>query len=331
MTVSVSFPGSLDIRAGGAHDQHDSPTPDWGVYADPCWEGWPGTLLDWPEFDVPHDDEQVISAIVKAVGRARQGQDVLVGCQGGIGRTGTILAAIAIACGIPVERARDWVRSNYHPRAVETDHQHEWLMTIVAQDERILRLARPAKRREINVIERALCDEMRSALNAGDPLPRLAWAIPGRLAIGQRPLRTHPVYGGSGRDYPVEARPDIDAWVEGLVRQGIRSVIVLTSNKELEHYAAPTGSDGGLLSVYRTAGLEVQHFPADDPAHDLTARAAFEAAVDELSTEVAQRLVTLILCQRSFTAQRRSTALHRWQHASPSSLASARHRAASQR
>src|SRR5947209_3607091 len=66
MTVSVTFPGSLDIRAGGA-DQHDSTTPDWGVYADPCWEGWPGVLLAWPDFDVPRDDEQVVSAIVEAV------------------------------------------------------------------------------------------------------------------------------------------------------------------------------------------------------------------------------------------------------------------------
>ena len=33
MTVSVTFPGSLEIRAGGADDQHDSTRPDWGVYA----------------------------------------------------------------------------------------------------------------------------------------------------------------------------------------------------------------------------------------------------------------------------------------------------------
>jgi predicted protein tyrosine phosphatase len=292
MTVSVTFPGSLDIRAGGADDQHDSTAPDWGVYADPCWEEWPGVLLAWPDFGVPRDDEQVVSAIVEAVGRARHRQDVLVGCRGGIGRTGTLLAALAIACGIPAEGARAWVRSNYHPRAVETDAQHEWLMRI-AQDHRILRLAVETKRREVDAIERRLRDEMSSALHAGDPLPRLAWAIPGRLAISQRPLRPHPMYGGSRRDYPPEARPDIDAWIADVVRQGIRSVIVLTSNKELQHYAAAVPGDGGLLSAYREAGLDVHHLPADDPAHDLTARAAFDAAVDELSTVVAQLLGTL--------------------------------------
>lgn len=294
MTASVTFPGCLHIRAGGAHNQHDSPTPDWGVYADQCWEEWPGVVLDWPDFDVPHDAEQVLSAVVEAVGRARHGQDVLVGCRGGIGRTGTILGAIAIACGVPAERAREWVRRNYHPCAIETDKQHEWLMA-TAQDHRILRLALEAKRREINAIESRLRDEMWSALHAGDPLPTLAWAIPRRLTISQRPLRAHPEYGGSGRDYPPEARPDIDAWIKDVMRQGIRSVIVLTSNKELAHYATAVADDGGLLSAYRNAGLEVLHLPADDPAHDLTARAMFDAAVDELSTELAQRLGTLRL------------------------------------
>lgn len=134
---------------------------------------------------------------------------------------------------------------------------------------------------------------MESALGAGDRLPRLAWAIPNVLAITQRPLRAHPVYGGSGRDYPPEARPELDAWIEDLARQGVRSVIVLARDKELDHYAAPLGNDGGLLSLYRAAGLEVVHLRADDPAHDLTARAAFNEAVDDLSKEMAQRLDTL--------------------------------------
>ncbi len=293
MTVSVILPGSLRIRAGGADDQHASPRPDWGVYADECWDGWPGVLLEWPDFGVPGDDEQVLWAVVAAVGRARSGQDVLVGCRGGIGRTGTIVAAIAIACGVPAYQARAWVRNHYHPSAVETDQQHDWLLTIVAHDDRILRLGRKARQREIHAIERTLRGEMESALGAGDRLPRLAWAIPNMLAITQRPLRAHPVYGGSGRDYPPEARPELDAWIEDLVRQGVRSLIVLTSNKELDHYAAPLGNDGELLSLYQATGLEVLHLPADDPAHDLTARAAFNAAVDDLSKEVAQGLITL--------------------------------------
>lgn len=134
---------------------------------------------------------------------------------------------------------------------------------------------------------------MRSALRACDPLPRLAWAVDDVLAVTQRPLRAHPTDGGSGRDYPREARPEIDAWIADLVRQGVRSVIVLTSSKELHHYDGPTAGDGGLLSLYARAGLRVAHFPADDPAHDLTAQAAFNAAVDRLSCEVADALRAL--------------------------------------
>lgn len=294
MTLSVTFPGPLQVRAGGASVQRDSPKPDWGLYADRCWKGWPGVLLDdWPDFGLPDDDERALSAILEAVGRARTGQDVLIACRGGIGRTGAILAAVAIACGIPPERARTWVRSHYHPNAVETDHQHDWLLTTVAEDDRIRRLRRRARDNAIGPIEHRLRAEMTSALNAGDPLPRLSWAVPRVLAITQRPLRTHPIYGGSRRDYPPEARSDLDAWIMDLLRQGVRSVIVLTSNRELGHYAAPTRYSGGLLSLYRDAGLEVLHLPADDPAHDLTARAAFDAAVEELSEVVSQAVSTL--------------------------------------
>lgn len=148
------------------------------------------------------------------------------------------------------------MRSHYHSSAVETDEQHAWLTTIVAQDDRILRLGRQARRKEIDAIEGALRGEMKSALHAGDRLPRLAWAIPNQLAVTQRPLRAHPIYGGSRRDYPLEARTDLDAWIDDLVRQGIRSVIALTSSRELDHYNAPAGNDGGLLSLYEHAGLQ---------------------------------------------------------------------------
>jgi hypothetical protein len=64
-------------------------------------------------------------------------------------------------------------------------------------------------------------------------------------------------------------------------------------NAELHHYDEPTGRDGGLLSLYRRAGLQVVHFPADDPAHDLTARDAFEPGLEALTENVAQSLPNL--------------------------------------
>jgi hypothetical protein len=134
---------------------------------------------------------------------------------------------------------------------------------------------------------------MRRALDARNALPVLAWAVPDVLAVTQRPLRAHPVYGGSRQDYPSEARQAIDAWVAALLSQQIKSVIVLTSNKELDHYLMPTRDAGGLLALYRRAGLEVVHFPADDPAHDLTAKAAFDTGVEQLSCDIGAALRTV--------------------------------------
>ncbi len=131
---------------------------------------------------------------------------------------------------------------------------------------------------------------MLEALHQPERSPVLAWAVPGVLAVTQRPLRAHPLFGGSGHGYPGEARPAIDEWITRLANQCIRSVVVLTSNKELAHYDEPTASNGGLLALYGGRGLIVVHLAADDPAHDVTSRDAFEAAVDGIAVEVAEAL-----------------------------------------
>ena len=46
---------------------------------------------------------------------------------GGVGRTGTALAALAVLDGLDPGRAVAWVRAHYHPRAVETPWQRRWL------------------------------------------------------------------------------------------------------------------------------------------------------------------------------------------------------------
>jgi hypothetical protein len=110
---------------------------------------------------------------------------------------------------------------------------------------------------------------MREALHQPERSPVLAWAVPGVLAVTQRPLRAHPLFGGSGHGYPPEARPAIDEWITRLANLGIRSVVVLTSNRELAHYDAPTASDGGLLALYRDRGCPRPSAlvgPGEDPS-----------------------------------------------------------------
>jgi hypothetical protein len=92
------------------------------------WEPpWEVEWLHWPDFGVPADGEQAAASIVRAFARARAGDRVEVRCYGGQGRTGTMLACMAILAGVPAPRAVDWVRTEYSPHAVEREGQREWV------------------------------------------------------------------------------------------------------------------------------------------------------------------------------------------------------------
>ncbi len=67
-------------------------------------------------------------------GPARARERVEVACRGGVGRTGTALAALAVLDGLPAPDAVRWVRGRYHPRAVETPWQRRWLRSLGAGD-----------------------------------------------------------------------------------------------------------------------------------------------------------------------------------------------------
>ena len=88
---------------------------------------WTHRRLPWPDFWVPLDRQDAVSALQEAYGRVRSGQRVEVACRGGVGRTGTALAALAVLDGLPPAEAVAWVRTRYHRRAVETPWQRRWL------------------------------------------------------------------------------------------------------------------------------------------------------------------------------------------------------------
>jgi hypothetical protein len=48
-------------------------------------------------------------------------------CMGGRGRTGTALACLAVLDGVPAEQAVEYVRQNYHPDAIETAEQSQFV------------------------------------------------------------------------------------------------------------------------------------------------------------------------------------------------------------
>jgi hypothetical protein len=88
---------------------------------------WDHRRIRWPDFWIPTDRDDALDALHEAHRRAHAGERVEVACHGGIGRTGTALAALAILDGLPSDQAAAWVRSNHHPRAIETPWQHWWL------------------------------------------------------------------------------------------------------------------------------------------------------------------------------------------------------------
>ncbi|TMF90051.1 MAG: protein phosphatase [Chloroflexi bacterium] len=86
--------------------------------------------IRWRDFWIPNDRVQALDALHKALRRAHDGERVEVVCSGGIGRTGTALAALAILDGLSPNHAVTWIRSKYHPRAVETPWQRRWLRKV---------------------------------------------------------------------------------------------------------------------------------------------------------------------------------------------------------
>ena len=91
---------------------------------------WLHRRVRWPDFWIPLDSDDALDALREARLRALEGERVEVTCRGGVGRTGTALAALAVLDGLSPSDAVTWVRANYHPRAVETRWQRWWLRRV---------------------------------------------------------------------------------------------------------------------------------------------------------------------------------------------------------
>lgn len=131
----VSFPDGTRVRGTGLLDRRgDGPEPSFGLYLDARWSpAWPFELIDWPDFGLPADAQRAADQISAAYARAARGDDVEVGCLGGLGRTGTVLACMAVLSGVPTPDAVGWVRAHYDQRAVETHEQEDWVLWFEAR------------------------------------------------------------------------------------------------------------------------------------------------------------------------------------------------------
>jgi hypothetical protein len=121
----MSLPSGRRVRGRAWRDLPPGPHPDLGLYLlprPPAATPWESRWVRWRDFALPSDPALLREALVELLSRS-QDERVEVACLGGMGRTGTALACLAVLDGVPPAEAVDFVRHGYRPKAVETRAQ----------------------------------------------------------------------------------------------------------------------------------------------------------------------------------------------------------------
>jgi hypothetical protein len=136
LTDAIQLPDGGWIRGRGLRNPRPAGAlPDHGLYLGTrILRGrhdhelsWPHDWVTWPDFLLPIDRADAIRHIRALHDRVVAGAQVEVACNGGIGRTGTVIACLAVLAGLPAAEAIAWTRANHHHRAVETPWQRRWV------------------------------------------------------------------------------------------------------------------------------------------------------------------------------------------------------------
>lgn len=126
----LTLPSGRLVRGRGLwHSDPEGLEPQFGIYlqrATPRPVEWPSRWVRWPDWWLPLDSDDARDAFHECRRRAAS-ERVEIACNGGLGRTGTALACIAILDGILGGDAVAYVRRHYHPRAVETPWQRRYV------------------------------------------------------------------------------------------------------------------------------------------------------------------------------------------------------------
>ncbi|MDD7465644.1 MAG: protein-tyrosine phosphatase family protein [Actinomycetaceae bacterium] len=83
--------------------------------------------ISWPDNRLPRRPQQAIEQLSQLLERAHS-QRVEITCGGGVGRTGTALAMLAIIDGMDAADAIAFVQRNYNPESVSSHAQRGFLM-----------------------------------------------------------------------------------------------------------------------------------------------------------------------------------------------------------
>ncbi|GAA4239756.1 protein-tyrosine phosphatase family protein [Actinomadura meridiana] len=136
LTGAIELPDGTSVRGRGLRrPTPEGAAPDFGLYLgsgrlrrrhEPVLS-WDFAWIDWPDFLLPRDRDEAVHLIRDLHSRARSGAAVEVACGGGVGRTGTVIACLAVLSGVDPSDAVAWTREHHHPRAVETPWQRRWV------------------------------------------------------------------------------------------------------------------------------------------------------------------------------------------------------------
>ncbi|RCG31672.1 protein tyrosine phosphatase [Sphaerisporangium album] len=136
LTGAIQLPDGTRVRGRGLRNPAPpGPVPDFALYLgsprlrrrhEPAL-AWPHGWIRWPDFLLPLDGHAAARSIRDLHARARSGEGVEVACDGGVGRTGTVMACLATLTGLRPGEAVAWTREHHHHRAVETPWQRRWV------------------------------------------------------------------------------------------------------------------------------------------------------------------------------------------------------------
>lgn len=132
---AIRLPDGYWVRGRGLRrGTPEGPVPEFGLYLGTARlrrrhePPWPQEWIDWPDFLVPRDFQAAVDAIHALRARARAEERVEVACGGGVGRTGTVIACLAVLSGLSPADAVTWTRTHHHRHAVETPWQRRWII-----------------------------------------------------------------------------------------------------------------------------------------------------------------------------------------------------------
>lgn len=131
----LALPSGRLVRGRGLrHPLPEGAEPGFAVYLlgkEPPVVGWASRWVVWPDFRLPRDRGDAADAMREAWRRAAA-ERVEIACGGGVGRTGTALACLAVLDGVRAADAVAYVRAHYRRRAVETPWQKRYVSSFPA-------------------------------------------------------------------------------------------------------------------------------------------------------------------------------------------------------